>query len=63
MNAQIIFKTGKNVVVKSLQEIYVGRQKITEPYINLMVPASSLTFIGDIILCCNSDDVMTVIIR
>ena len=63
MNAKIMFKIGRNADVKNLQEIYVGRQKITEPYSNLMVPASSLTFIGDIILCCNSDDVLTVIIN
>ena len=64
MNAKIIFKNANNsdVVVKDLQEVYSGCAKVLAPYANLVMPGYALTFVGDITICCNSDDVLTVII-
>lgn len=62
MNARIVFKNDKVVDVESLQDIYAGGIKVEVPYINIVVPSVSLTFVGDTTVCCNSDDVLTVVI-
>lgn len=62
MNAKIVFKNGKVVDIENLQQVYAGSIKVEPPYINIVVPTVSLTFVGDITICCNSDDVLTVII-
>lgn len=63
MYAKIIFKNDKRVEVENLQEIYVGCSRVDAPYDNLLVPGVALTFVGDITICCASDDVLLVVIK
>ena len=62
MNAMITFKNEKYADVKNLKEVYAGDRNVPAPYDNLLLPDTALTFVGDITVCCNSNDVMLVTI-
>lgn len=62
MNATIAFKNEKYADVHNLKEVYAGARCVSEPYDNLLLPDTALTFVGDITVCCSSNDVLLVTI-
>lgn len=62
MNARITFKSERYADVQNLKEVYVGAIRVSKPYDNLLLPNTALTFVGDITVCCSSNDVLLVTI-
>lgn len=62
MNATIAFKNEKYADVHDLKEVYAGTRCVSKPYDNLLLPDTALTFVGDITVCCYSNDVLLVTI-
>lgn len=62
MNARITFKSERYADVQNLKEVYVGAICVSEPYDNLLLPDTALTFVGDTTVCCNSNDILLVTI-